>query len=70
MAGEVTERQMEVAGEIVLEVLRMEKWSKKVWKAETPEELAKEIATVYRIIYNAIGETMVGQGGGASKGER
>ncbi len=63
MAGEVTERQMEVAGEIVTEMIGMAD----VWKAETSEEMAKEIATVYRIIYDAIGETIVGQGGGPRK---
>lgn len=66
IAGEVTERQMEVAGNLVLGMMEMEECE---WEGETSEEMAKEIATVYRIIYNAIGETIVGQGGGASKGE-
>ena len=55
--------KMQVAGEIVTEMIGMAD----VWKAETSEEMAKEIATVYRIIYDAIGETIVGQGGGPRK---
>ncbi|MEE8174595.1 MAG: hypothetical protein V3T71_04655 [Dehalococcoidia bacterium] len=63
MAGELVEKQMEVAANIVMEMIGIGD----VWKAETSEGMAKEIATVYRIIYDAIGETIVGQGGGPRK---
>ena len=54
--------EMEVAGSLVLGMMEECEWGGK-----TPEEMAKEIATVYRIIYDAIGETIVGQGGGPRK---
>jgi hypothetical protein len=60
MAGELVETKIAVAGEIVLEVLR----TGNVWEASTSGKMAEEIATVYRIVYDAIGDAVAGSGGG------
>jgi hypothetical protein len=47
--------EMEVAGSLVLGM--MEECE---WEGKPPEEMAKEIATAYRVIYAAIRETKRG----------
>ena len=47
--------EMEVAGSLVLGMMEECEWGGK-----TPEEMAKEIATAYRVIYAAIRETKRG----------
>ncbi len=65
MADELIVAQMKVAGGLVESMV-----AEGFWQDKAPEKMAREIAAVYRIIYDAICEAQVGQGGGPRKAKK